>query len=105
MMMKIWIGLECFLYYLYSQEVKIMNNFSLLERITINPAIFGGKPIIRGLRISVEMILDLLSQGVSREELLEDYPDLEPEDLQACLTYAKTVIANEEIENVVFQEA
>jgi len=68
-----------------------------LGRITVNPAIFGGKPIIRGLRISVEMILDLLSQGVTKEELLEDYPDLESEDLQACLAYAKTVIANEEL--------
>jgi uncharacterized protein (DUF433 family) len=82
-----------------------MNNSSILERITVNPAIFGGKPIIRGLRISVEMILDLLSQDVTKEELLDDYPDLEPEDLQACLAYAKTVIANEEIENVTFQEA
>jgi uncharacterized protein (DUF433 family) len=82
-----------------------MNNSSILGRITVNPAIFGGKPIIRGLRISVEMILDLLSQGVTREELLEDYPDLEPKDLQACLAYAKTVIANEDIENVAFQEA
>jgi len=82
-----------------------MNNSPLLERITVNPAIFGGKPIIRGLRISVEMILDLLSQGVAVDELLEDYPDLEPEDLLACLAYAKAVIANEEIENVNFQEA
>jgi len=67
-----------------------MNNSAILGRITVNPAVFGGKPIIRGLRISVEMILDLLSQGVTGEELLEDYPDLEPEDLQACLAYAKT---------------
>lgn len=82
-----------------------MNNSPLLERITVNPAIFGGKPIIRGLRISVEMILDLLSQGAPEDELLEDYPDLEPEDLRACLAYAKAVIANEEIESVNFQEA
>jgi uncharacterized protein (DUF433 family) len=51
------------------------------------------------------MILDLLSQGVTEDELLEDYPDLEPEDLLACLAYAKAVIANEEIESVNFQEA
>jgi uncharacterized protein (DUF433 family) len=82
-----------------------MNNSSLLERITVNPAIFGGKPIIRGLRISVEMILDLLSQGVAEDELLEDYPDLELEDLRACLAYAKAVIANEELESVNFQSA
>ena len=77
-----------------------MEQKRLLERITINPAIFGGKPIIRGLRISVEMVLDLLSQGVSERDILEDYPDLELEDLRACLAYARAVIANEEIEAV-----
>jgi uncharacterized protein (DUF433 family) len=71
-----------------------MQRSSLLERITVNPGIFGGKPIIRGLRISVEMILDLLSQGVAEDELLEDYPDLEPEDIRACLAYAKALVAN-----------
>ena len=75
-----------------------MNENNLLSRITVNPAVFGGKPLIRGLRISVEMILDLMSQGVSEQEILEDYPHLEPEDLRACLAYAKAVIANEEIE-------
>ncbi|MFQ6091969.1 MAG: DUF433 domain-containing protein [bacterium] len=82
-----------------------MEQKKLLERITINPAIFGGKPIIRGLRISVEMILDLLSQGVSEREILEDYPDLEPEDLRACLAYARAVIANEQIEAVQSETA
>ena len=66
-----------------------MENERLLNRISFNPKIFRGKPIIRGLRISVEMILDLLSQGASINEILEDYPDLEPEDLRACLAYAK----------------
>ena len=51
----------------------------LLKRITINPEIFGGKPIIRGMRISVELIVSMLAQGESIEELLDDYPDLEPE--------------------------
>jgi len=77
----------------------------LLERITFDPKIFDCKPIIRGLRISVEMILDLLSQGVTELELLEDYPDLEPEDIRACLAYAKTVVANEEVEYLSLQEA
>lgn len=58
---------------------------NLLERITINPQLFGGKPIIRGIRISVEMILDLLSQGVTEKEIFEDYPMLGPDDLRACL--------------------
>ena len=70
----------------------------LLKRITFNANIFGGKPIIRGMRISVEMILDLLSQGATIEELLEDYPTLEADDIRACLAYAKTVIASEDVE-------
>ncbi|MFQ5632013.1 MAG: DUF433 domain-containing protein [bacterium] len=78
---------------------------SLVDRIIINPKIFGGKPIVRGLRISVEMVLDLLIQGASETEILEDYPDLELEDIRACLAYAKAVVASEEIEQVRFQEA
>jgi len=62
-----------------------MHDKSLLARITSNPEIFGGKPIIRGLRISVELVLSLLSQGVTFEELLADYPALAREDIQACL--------------------
>lgn len=77
----------------------------LLQRITFDPKIFDSKPIIRGLRISVEMILDLLSQGVTEEELLEDYPDLEPEDIRACLAYAKALVANEEVHYLGLQEA
>ncbi|MEW6173828.1 MAG: DUF433 domain-containing protein [Bacillota bacterium] len=66
-----------------------MNNQDLLRRITVNPAIFGGKPIIRGMRIKVENILGLLEQGVTTQEILADYPDLEPEDIKACLAYAR----------------
>ncbi len=77
-----------------------MKSDKLLERIRFNPKIFGGKPIIRGLRISVEMILDLMSQGVSIQEILEDYPDLEVDDIRACLAYARAMIANEEIESL-----
>lgn len=72
----------------------------LLSRITSNPSIFGGKPIIRGMRISVEMILGLLAQGVSSKEILEDYPDLEQEDILACFTYAHRVLANESLEEI-----
>jgi len=72
----------------------------LLERITADPEIFGGKPIIRGMRISVELILSLLMQGVSEQEILEDYPDLEPADLRACLAYAHAVIANDRLDPV-----
>ncbi|MBL7978314.1 MAG: DUF433 domain-containing protein [Bacteroidetes Order II. Incertae sedis bacterium] len=59
-----------------------------LQRITIDPDICHGKPTIRGMRYPVEMILDLLAAGMTNEELIEDYPALEPEDIQACLMYA-----------------
>ena len=58
------------------------------ERITINPAICHGKPTIRGLRYPVEMILELLSAGMSTDEILADYEDLEREDILAVLSYA-----------------
>ncbi len=60
----------------------------LLKRISIDPAICHGKPIIRGLRYPVETILELLSSGMTIEELLNDYPDLKTDDLRACLLYA-----------------
>jgi uncharacterized protein (DUF433 family) len=66
----------------------------LLKRITFNPQIFAGKPIIRGMRISVELILSLLAQGETVGAILADYPDLEPEDVRACLAYAHAVIAD-----------
>ena len=65
-----------------------MTHSKLLARITARPDVFGGKPIVRDMRISVELILSLLAQGVSQEELLEDYPRLEPEDIRACLAHA-----------------
>jgi len=67
----------------------------MIERITANPRILGGKPIIRGTRISVEFILDLLASNVSEEEILEDYPHLTREDIQACLRYAARSCKNE----------
>ena len=60
----------------------------LLKRITLNPNVCFGKPTIRNMRYPVEMILDLLAAGMTFEELLEDYPDLEREDFQACLLFA-----------------
>jgi uncharacterized protein (DUF433 family) len=68
-----------------------MSDTQILQRITSNREIFGGKPIIRGMRISVELILSLLAQGETPEAILADYPDLEPEDLRACIAYALTV--------------
>jgi uncharacterized protein (DUF433 family) len=61
----------------------------LLKRITIDPAINHGKPSIRGLRYPVESLLELLSAGMTHEEILSDYEDLERDDLLAALTFAK----------------
>jgi uncharacterized protein (DUF433 family) len=70
----------------------VMPDIQLLKRITANPAIFGGKPIIRGMRISVELILSLLAQGENWDNVLADYPDLEIDDIRACLAYQKLLI-------------
>ncbi len=59
-----------------------------VERITHDPAVMGGKPCIRGLRVTVGTILGLLASGQSRERILQAYPYLEPEDLDAALAYA-----------------
>ncbi|WP_254045298.1 DUF433 domain-containing protein [Thiohalocapsa sp. ML1] len=72
----------------------------LLQRITARPDVFGGKPIIRDLRISVEMILSLLAQGESPAAILGDYPGLEPADINACLAYAHAVIAHDRIDRI-----
>jgi uncharacterized protein (DUF433 family) len=61
---------------------------NLTERITIDPDICHGKPVIRGLRYPVESMLELLSSGMTMEELLTDYPDLVKEDFLACIEYA-----------------
>ena len=61
---------------------------NLLNRITINPGIFNGKPIIRGMRFKVSDVLGYLSSGMSVEEILTDFPYLEKEDINAALLYA-----------------
>ena len=74
-----------------------MTHTKLLARITARPDVFGGKPIVRDMRISVELILSLLAQGVPQEELLQDYPRLEPEDIRACVAYAHAVVAGDSL--------
>ena len=64
------------------------NKQNMMDRITINPAVCGGRPCIRGLRIRVTDVLDLLASDVPREEILEDFPYLEAEDITACLQFA-----------------
>ena len=61
---------------------------NLLDRITVNPAQCGGRPCVRGMRIRVSDVLDLYAAGLAAEEILKELPDLEPEDLKACLRFA-----------------
>ena len=70
----------------------------LLRRITSNSAIFGGKPIIRSRRLAVEHVLGMLAAGDTPELLLQGYPWLEPEDIRACLVYARRVVGHERVE-------
>ncbi len=71
------------------------SNTELLSRITARPDVFGGKPIIRDMRISVELILSLLAQGLTPDAILDDYPDLEADDIRACAAYAHEVITRD----------
>jgi uncharacterized protein (DUF433 family) len=73
---------------------------SLLSRITIDPEICHGKPTIRGLRYPVENMLELLASGMTMDELLDDYPDLEKEDFLACLEYAAKLIQVKSIHKI-----
>jgi uncharacterized protein (DUF433 family) len=80
-----------------SNEVT-MHEDELLKRITANPAIFGGKPIVRGRRLAVEHILGMLAAGDTADTILKGYPWLEREDIQACLVYARRLVGHETVE-------
>ena len=75
-----------------------MDEQLLLKRITVNPKIFGGKPIIRGRRLAVEHVLGMLAAGDTTDTILQGYPWLEREDIQACLAYAHRLVGHERIE-------
>ena len=75
-----------------------MSDSKPLNRITINPKIFGGKPIIRGRRLAVEHVLGMLAAGDTIESILEGYPWLEREDVLACLLYARKIVGHERVE-------
>lgn len=77
-----------------------MDESRLLQRITVNPNIFSGKPIIRGRRLAVEHVLGMMAAGDTPQTLLEGYPWLEPEDIQACLVYARRLVGHERIEMI-----
>jgi uncharacterized protein (DUF433 family) len=81
------------------EELKMpkRKNEDLLKRITVNPKVMVGKPRIRGLRITVEQILKALAGGVTVKDLLEDYPELEREDIQAVLLYAAGLAHEERV--------
>jgi uncharacterized protein (DUF433 family) len=66
----------------------------MTERITIDPDICNGKPVIRGTRITVQTVLEFLAAGDSTEDVLEEYPSLKREDVQACIDYASRLMAN-----------
>lgn len=73
---------------------------NLLERITADPEVMVGKPTIRGLRISVEQILKSLASGVTVDDLMKDYPVLEPDDFKAVLLYAAQLVEEEKVINI-----
>ena len=78
-----------------------MDEQKLLERITVNPSILGGKPIIRGHRLAVEHVLDMMAAGDSPEIILRGYDWLEYEDIRACLVFARKLVANERMESPI----
>jgi uncharacterized protein (DUF433 family) len=70
---------------------------ALLERIAVDPKIMGGKPIVKGTRITVEQVLKMLAQGLTTNDILKDYPHLSKDDVAAVLLYAAKVTGEEEI--------
>ena len=78
-----------------------MDEQKLLERITVDPKMFGGKPIIRGRRLAVEHVLGMLAAGDAPETIMQGYPWMEIEDIRACLVYARRVVGHERVEPLI----
>jgi uncharacterized protein (DUF433 family) len=72
-------------------------NEQLQQRISIDPKVMAGKPVIRGTRVPVDLIVRMLAQGIPETEILREYPRLQPEDIRAALTYAAQVLAHEDV--------
>ena len=70
---------------------------SLESRISMNPRVMSGKPVIKGTRIPVELIVRMLAQGIDESDILREYPRLQPEDIRAALGYAAQVLAHEDV--------
>lgn len=77
-----------------------MGREELLQRITVDPGVMVGKPIIRGTRITVEAILDELAGGLSESEVLEDFPELAPEDVRAAIAFAQDLVSEQRVYRV-----
>ena len=82
-----------------------MNDETLLERITLNPKIMVGKPVIRGTRLTVEFILNLLAHGATTTEILDEYDGLTLEDIQACLLFARESLSRTDFMPLVLETA
>lgn len=82
-----------------------MKNQILLERITLNPKVMVGKPVIRGTRLTVEFILNLLAHGATTAEILDEYNGLTPEDIQACLLFAGESLSRMEFMPLIMETA
>lgn len=82
-----------------------MNDKILLERITLNPKVMVGKPVIRGTRLTVEFVLNLLAHGATIVEILDEYDGLTPEDIQACLLFAKESMSKTEFMPLMLETA
>jgi uncharacterized protein (DUF433 family) len=82
-----------------------MSEAALLARITYNPRIFGGKAIIRGYRLAVEHVLGMRAGGHTWDSMLEDFPWLERDDIQACLLYAARMVGSERLEPLLTDAA
>ncbi len=74
-----------------------MEQVKIMDRITANPDVMVGKPTIRGMRITVEQLLKALANGITTDQLLEDYPELEKEDIRAVLLYASYLVDEERV--------
>ena len=81
----------------------MQSEYELLNRITVNPNIFGGKPIVAGRRLAVEHVLGMLASGDSIETILEGYPWLERDDVLACIAYAHRMVEHERIEPLMME--
>ena len=80
-----------------------MKEQEVLKRITVNPKIMGGKPVIKGTRLTVEFILNLMAHGSTHAEILDEYQGLTPEDLKACLLFAGESLSHSEFMPLVVE--